>query len=64
MWHEGLEEASRMYFGEHNVDAMLTTLQPLHAMLDKGPETLREVNIYFIFIFCSISWNLVVLVRK
>jgi FKBP12-rapamycin complex-associated protein len=43
MWHEALEEASRMYFGDHNVEGMLTTLQPLHAMLDKGPETLREV---------------------
>jgi FKBP12-rapamycin complex-associated protein len=44
MWHEGLEEASRLYFGpEHNVEAMLATLQPLHALLDKGPETLREV---------------------
>eukprot|EP00026_Physarum_polycephalum_P000091 Phypoly_transcript_00091.p1 GENE.Phypoly_transcript_00091~~Phypoly_transcript_00091.p1 ORF type:complete len:2307 (+),score=451.47 Phypoly_transcript_00091:133-7053(+) len=44
MWHEGLEEASRLYFGpEHNVEAMLATLLPLHALLDKGPETLREV---------------------
>eukprot|EP00741_Cyanophora_paradoxa_P013830 tig00020710_g13350.t1 len=23
MWHEGLEEASRLYFGDHNVEAML-----------------------------------------
>jgi hypothetical protein len=45
MWHEALEEASRMYFGDHNVEGMLATLQPLHAMLDKGPETLREVFI-------------------
>ena len=34
-----------MYFGDSNVDGMLATLQPLHAMLDKGPETLREVSI-------------------
>jgi FKBP12-rapamycin complex-associated protein len=43
IWHEALEEASRLYFGDHNVEGMLATLQPLHAMLDKGPETLREV---------------------
>ncbi|KAF2398484.1 hypothetical protein EJ06DRAFT_583742 [Trichodelitschia bisporula] len=43
-WHEGLEEASRLYFGDHNIDGMFQTLAPLHAMLDKGPETLREIS--------------------
>jgi FKBP12-rapamycin complex-associated protein len=43
-WHEGLEEASRLYFGDHNIDGMFATLSPLHAMLDKGPETLREIS--------------------
>ncbi|KAF2473283.1 uncharacterized protein BDR25DRAFT_257609 [Lindgomyces ingoldianus] len=43
-WHEGLEEASRLYFGDRNIDGMFTTLAPLHAMLDKGPETLREIS--------------------
>ncbi|KAF2115999.1 armadillo-type protein [Lophiotrema nucula] len=43
-WHEGLEEASRLYFGDHNIDGMFATLQPLHAMIDKGPETLREIS--------------------
>lgn len=42
MWHEGLEEASRLYFGDRNVEAMFATLEPLHEMLDNGPETLRE----------------------
>ncbi|KAG1057434.1 hypothetical protein G6F43_000742 [Rhizopus delemar] len=42
MWHEGLEEASRLYFGDRNVEAMFATLEPLHQMLDRGPETLRE----------------------
>ncbi|KAI7879884.1 FAT-domain-containing protein [Lichtheimia hyalospora FSU 10163] len=42
MWHEGLEEASRLYFGDRNVDAMFATLEPLHQMLDRGPETMRE----------------------
>jgi FKBP12-rapamycin complex-associated protein len=44
LWHEGLEEASRLYFGDHNVEGMFATLAPLHEMLDKGPETLREVS--------------------
>jgi FKBP12-rapamycin complex-associated protein len=44
LWHEGLEEASRLYFGDHNVEGMFTTLAPLHDMLDKGAETLREVS--------------------
>ena len=45
MWHEALEEASRLYFGEHNVEGMLQALEPLHAMMDKqGPETLKEIS--------------------
>ncbi|KAJ3083694.1 phosphatidylinositol kinase- protein kinase tor1, partial [Quaeritorhiza haematococci] len=44
MWHEGLEEASRLYFGDHNVEGMFATLEPLHQMLERGPETLREIS--------------------
>lgn len=36
MWHEGLEEASRLYFGEHNIEGMLKVLEPLHEMLEEG----------------------------
>ncbi|KIN02147.1 hypothetical protein OIDMADRAFT_197149 [Oidiodendron maius Zn] len=43
-WHEGLEEASRLYFGDRNIEGMFATLAPLHDMLDQGPETLREVS--------------------
>jgi len=43
-WHEGLEEASRLYFGDRNIDGMFATLAPLHEMLDQGPETLREIS--------------------
>jgi FKBP12-rapamycin complex-associated protein len=43
MWHEALEEASRLYFGEHNVDGMLNCLAPLHALLEReGPVTAKE----------------------
>jgi FKBP12-rapamycin complex-associated protein len=44
LWHEGLEEASRLYFGDKNVEGMLATLMPLHELLDNGAETLREVS--------------------
>jgi len=44
MWYEGLEEASKRFFGEKNVAAMLSTLAPLHKMLEKGPETSRELS--------------------
>ncbi|KAL7994292.1 putative serine/threonine-protein kinase ATM [Plasmopara halstedii] len=49
MWHEGLEEASRLYFGEHNVDGMAQVLRPLHMMMERGPETLREVSFHGAF---------------
>ena len=35
LWHEGLEEASRLFYGDHNIDAMFATLEPLHDMLEK-----------------------------
>ena len=44
LWHEGLEEASRLYFGDRNIEGMFATLAPLHDMLDQGPETLREIS--------------------
>ena len=43
-WHESLEEASRLYFGERDVRAMLATLEPLHAMLERGPQTSKEIS--------------------
>lgn len=43
IWHEALEEASRLYFGEHNVEGMLHVLMPLHKQLEKeGPTTMQE----------------------
>lgn len=45
-WHEGLEEASRLYFGERNIKGMFDTLEPLHAMLERGPQTLKETSFY------------------
>ncbi|XP_074653906.1 serine/threonine-protein kinase mTOR-like [Tubulanus polymorphus] len=42
LWHEGLEEASRLYFGERNMKGMFLTLEPLHSMMERGPQTLKE----------------------
>ncbi|KAL3621059.1 hypothetical protein CASFOL_035971 [Castilleja foliolosa] len=46
MWHEALEEASRLYFGEHNIEGMLNVLEPLHQMLEESVKrnntTLKE----------------------
>ncbi|KAF9586443.1 phosphatidylinositol kinase- protein kinase tor1 [Lunasporangiospora selenospora] len=49
MWHEGLEEASRLYFGDRNIPGMLAQLEPLHMMLKRGPETLREISFNQVF---------------
>ncbi|KAJ7879902.1 phosphatidylinositol 3-kinase TOR1 [Mycena olivaceomarginata] len=44
-WHEGLEEASRLYFTEKNADGMIAVLQPLHDLLDQslGANCVRPV---------------------
>ena len=34
-WHEKLEEASRLYYTEHNPEGMIATLEPLHDALEK-----------------------------
>ncbi|KAI1276937.1 TOR kinase [Xylaria sp. FL0933] len=44
LWHEGIEEASRLWFSDHNPEGMFATLNPLHEMLERGPETLREIS--------------------
>lgn len=44
LWHEGLEEASRLYFGEKNISGMMAVLEPLHLMMKAGPQTLKETS--------------------
>lgn len=43
MWHEALEEASKLWFGQQNVEGMFAALAPLHELMAHGPTTLREV---------------------
>ena len=35
IWHEGLEEASRLYFGDHNPQAMFAIINNLYDCLEK-----------------------------
>ncbi|VDP19438.1 unnamed protein product [Soboliphyme baturini] len=42
LWHEGLEEASRQYFAEKNIQGMFNALEPLHNIIEEGPTTLKE----------------------
>jgi len=65
LWHEGLEEASRLYFTEKNPEGMIAALEPLHEMLAKvraykglkhaflpstqGPQTIRETSFAQVF---------------
>lgn len=34
LWHEGLEEASRIYFTEKNPEGMIAALEPLHQLME------------------------------
>ena len=49
LWHEGLEEASRLYFGERNIKGMFAVLEPLHQMMEAGPQTLKETAFSQVF---------------
>lgn len=44
LWHEGLEQASKIYFGEKNVAGMFEVLEPLHAMVEKGAQSMKEMS--------------------
>ncbi|KAF8448980.1 phosphatidylinositol 3-kinase [Boletus edulis BED1] len=44
LWHEGLEEASRLFFNDKNPEGMIATLEPLHELLEAGPTTARETS--------------------
>ncbi|RDX49678.1 atypical/PIKK/FRAP protein kinase [Lentinus brumalis] len=49
LWHEGLEEASRLYFTDKNPTGMIAFLEPLHDMLEAGPKTAREISFLQMF---------------
>ena len=37
-----LQEASKHYFADRNPRGMFAILEPLHELIEKGPETLKE----------------------
>ncbi|KNC51511.1 phosphatidylinositol kinase Tor2 [Thecamonas trahens ATCC 50062] len=43
LWFEGIDEASRCYFGHKDLNGMLEVLTPLHRMMAAGPRTTNEV---------------------
>lgn len=45
MWHDGLEEASRLFFGEHDVAGMLLVLDPLHQMINMVIGVLQSLGL-------------------
>lgn len=45
LWHEGLEEASRLYFTDKNPEGMIAFLEPLHDMLEAVGDLLCAVSI-------------------
>ena len=49
LWHEGLEEASRLYFGDHNTEAMFAVLAPLHKLLEDVSTTLKAWKVKLTF---------------
>lgn len=48
-WHEGLEDASRLYFVDGNTTGMLELLLPLHSNLERGAETQKENEFLSVF---------------
>jgi hypothetical protein len=34
LWHEALDDASRLFFSEHNAPGMIQALEPLHLMIE------------------------------
>lgn len=44
MWYEALEDASRAYFNDHDVEKMFSILDPLNELMQKGPKTIREIS--------------------
>lgn len=49
LWHEGLEEASRLYFTNKDPAGMFQVLEPLHDRLTAGPTTARETSFVQVF---------------
>lgn len=49
LWHEGLEEASRLFFSEKNPPGMIAVLEPLHDMLEAVGHCLLSASLVVLF---------------
>ena len=45
LWHEGLEEASRLYFTERNPEGMVAVLEPLHDLIEAVRDLQTHIRI-------------------
>lgn len=45
-WTEAIEDASRIYFGSNDGQAMIDNLKDLHDQMKKAPVTMNEINFY------------------
>jgi serine/threonine-protein kinase mTOR len=48
-WHEGISDASQLYFGGKDIPGMIAILKNLHEQLNCGPKTMNEVGFYQAF---------------
>lgn len=46
MWYEAIEEASRIYFNRLDGKAMYNYLAPIHAEMEREPDTMNEISFY------------------
>jgi FKBP12-rapamycin complex-associated protein len=45
LWYDGIEDASKAYFGNHDIKAMFDILSPLHKMMQSNEKkTLSEIS--------------------
>ena len=45
-WQEAIEEASRIYFGRNDGQAMYNYIMPFHERMKQEPETMNEVAFF------------------
>ena len=51
LWHEALDEASRLFFSEKNAPAMIQALDPLHEMIEAVRSLTSKYFLFYKFCF-------------
>lgn len=57
LWHEALDEASRLFFSEKNAPGMIQALEPLHEMIEAVRSLTWEIFSLFIYFVLSTGPN-------